>query len=233
MAEYMYNQRIGVTAGVDEFVRRVYNWMALGLAITGGVAFFTASSPSLMQLIFGNSLVLIILIVAELGMVFSLAGMINRIKGSTASTLFVIYSILNGLTLSAIFIMYTRSSIASTFFVCSATFVATSLYGYTTKKDLTSFGGFFFMGLIGIIIASVVNLFMHSQTIYWLITYVGVIVFVGLTAYDTQKIKQIAAAGFEDEEMEHKGAVLGALTLYLDFINLFLMLLRILGGRRD
>ncbi|MBF0474564.1 MAG: Bax inhibitor-1/YccA family protein [Deltaproteobacteria bacterium] len=233
MAEYMYKQRIGLAAGVDEFVRSVYNWMALGLAITGGVAFFTASSPSLMQMIFGNPMVLIILIVAELGMVFSLAGMINRIKGSTASTLFVIYSILNGLTLSAIFIMYTRSSIASTFFVCSATFVATSLYGYTTKKDLTSFGGFFFMGLIGIIIASLVNLFLHSETIYWVVTYAGVIVFVGLTAYDTQKIKQIAAAGFEDEEMEHKGAVLGALTLYLDFINLFLMLLRILGGRRD
>ncbi|MBF0523858.1 MAG: Bax inhibitor-1/YccA family protein [Deltaproteobacteria bacterium] len=233
MAEYMYKQRIGLAAGVDEFVRSVYNWMALGLAITGGVAFFTASSPSLMQMIFGNPMVLVILIVAELGMVFSLAGMINRIKGSTASTLFVIYSILNGLTLSAIFIMYTRSSIASTFFVCSATFVATSLYGYTTKKDLTSFGGFFFMGLIGIIIASLVNLFLHSETIYWVVTYAGVLVFVGLTAYDTQKIKQIAAAGFEDEEMEHKGAVLGALSLYLDFINLFLMLLRIMGGRRD
>ncbi|MBF0552789.1 MAG: Bax inhibitor-1/YccA family protein, partial [Deltaproteobacteria bacterium] len=105
--------------------------------------------------------------------------------------------------------------------------------GYTTKKDLTSFGGFFFMGLIGIIIASLVNLFLHSETIYWVVTYAGVIVFVGLTAYDTQKIKQIAAIGFADEEMEHKGAVLGALTLYLDFINLFLMLLRILGGRRD
>ncbi|MBF0509755.1 MAG: Bax inhibitor-1/YccA family protein [Deltaproteobacteria bacterium] len=233
MAEYMYKQRIGLAAGVDEFVRSVYNWMALGLAITGGVAFFTASSPSLMQMIFGNPMVLIILIVAELGMVFSLAGMINRIKGSTASTLFVIYSILNGLTLSAIFIMYTRSSIASTFFVCSGTFVATSLYGYTTKKDLTSFGGFFFMGLIGIIIASLVNLFLHSETIYWVVTYAGVLVFVGLTAYDTQKIKQIAEVGFEDEEMEHKGAVLGALTLYLDFINLFLMLLRIMGGRRD
>ncbi len=155
-------------------------------------------------------------------------------QASTATALFVLYAALNGATLSAVFLVYARSSIASTFFVCAATFVAGSVYGWTTKKDLTTMGGFLFMGLIGIIIASVVNLFLKSSGMAMIISYIGVLVFVGLTAYDTQKIKNMAMTQPADVDagMVRKGAILGALSLYLDFINLFLMLLRILGDRR-
>ncbi|SPJ14671.1 conserved membrane hypothetical protein [Syntrophobacter sp. SbD2] len=147
--------------------------------------------------------------------------------------MFFAYSFLNGLTLSTIFLIYTKASIANTFFVTAGTFAAMSLYGYTTKRDLTSIGSFLMMGLIGIIIASFVNFFFRSPAIYWLITYAGIAVFVGLTAYDAQKIKEMAYAGFSGSEDERKGAVIGALRLYLDFINLFLLLLRIFGSRRD
>lgn len=220
---------------VNEFVRSVYNWMGLGLALTAFVAFYVSSSPTIMRLVFGNSLVFIILIVAELGLVFSLAGMVNRMSAGTATSLFLVYSGLNGLTLSFVFLAYTRTSIASTFFVCAATFVACSVYGWTTKKDLTSWGGFLFMGLIGIIIASVVNMFIRSSGMSLIISYIGVIVFVGLTAYDTQKLKNMALTQPDGMEgaVVRKGAILGALALYLDFINLFLMLLRIFGSARD
>jgi FtsH-binding integral membrane protein len=215
------------------FIRRVYNWMALGLAATALVALYTAGNPQLLKMIFGNTLVFFGLIIAELGLVIWLSAGINRLQFSTASALFFVYSALNGLTLSVIFLAYTRASIASTFFVTAGTFGVTSLYGYTTKKDLSSWGSFFFMGLIGIIIASVVNIFLKSPMVYWVVTYAGILVFVGLTAYDTNKLKQMALAGFADEETEGKSAVLGALALYLDFINLFLMLLRIFGSSRD
>jgi FtsH-binding integral membrane protein len=216
-----------------EFIRRVYNWMALGLAATALVALYTAGSPWLQRMIFGNSLVFFGLIIGELVLVFWLSAAIDRLAYSTASMMFFIYSALNGLTLSVIFLVYTETSIASTFFVTAGTFGVTSLYGYTTKRDLTSWGGFLFMGLIGIILASVVNIFLKSPMIYWVVTYAGIIVFVGLTAYDTQKLKEMAVQGFATEEAEGKSAVMGALALYLDFINLFLMLLRIFGQRRD
>ncbi len=214
------------------FVARVYNWMGLGLATTAVVALLTASSPSLLNLIFGSQFVFLGLVLGELGLVIALSAAISRLQATTAALMFFLYSALNGLTLSAIFLAYTSASIANTFFVTAGTFGLMSLYGYTTKRDLTSWGSFLFMGLIGIILASVVNLFMRSEAISWLVTYAGVIVFVGLSAYDAQMIKQMAASGFGDEESERKSAVIGALRLYLDFINLFLMLLNIFGRRR-
>ena len=220
---------------VSDYVRSVYNWMGIGLALTGFVAYYVSSSESILRLVFGNPLLLMVLIVAELGLVFAIAGMVNRMSAGTATALFVIYSGLNGVTLSSIFLVYAQASIVSTFFVCAATFIACSLYGWTTKKDLTSLGGFMMMGLIGIVIASLVNLFIQSSSVSMIISYIGVFVFVGLTAYDTQKIKNMAMTqpANLDGAVVRKGAIVGALSLYLDFINLFLMLLSIFGQRRD
>lgn len=230
----IYKQRAEVR--INAYVRSVYNWMCAGLAITGLVAWYVSGNAAIKTMIFGgSSALLFILFIAELGLVFAISGFINKMSGSTATALFILYSALNGVTLSFIFIFFTLSSIASTFFICALTFLACSVYGWTTKKDLTSIGGFMFMGLIGIIIASLVNMFIHSTAIYYAVSYIGVVVFVGLTAYDTQKIKDMAAtqpAGL-DGEVVRKGAILGALSLYLDFINLFIMLLRIFGGSRD
>ncbi|MBW1701058.1 MAG: Bax inhibitor-1/YccA family protein [Deltaproteobacteria bacterium] len=220
---------------VNDFIRSVYNWMAIGLALTGFVALYVSSSETMLRLIFGNPLIFFVLILAELGLVFSIAGMVNRMSAGTATSLFVLYSTLNGVTLSFIFLAYTRSSIVSTFFICAGTFIGCSIYGWTTKKDLTSWGGFLMMGLIGIIIASLVNMFIRSSGMSMIISYIGVIVFVGLTAYDTQKLKNMALTQPADLDgaVIRKGAILGALSLYLDFINLFLMLLRIFGTGRD
>ena len=220
---------------VSDYVRSVYNWMGIGLALTGFVAYYVSTSEALLRLVFGNPLLLIVLFIAEFGLVFSIAGMVTRMSAGTATALFVIYSGLNGVTLSTIFLVYAQSSIVSTFFICAATFIACSLYGWMTKKDLTSFGGFLMMGLIGIVIASLVNLFIKSSSMSMIISYIGVFVFVGLTAYDTQKIKNMALTqpANLDGAVVRKGAILGALSLYLDFINLFLMLLSILGQRRD
>jgi len=215
-----------------EFFRQVFNWMVAGLALTGGAAYFAASSQSFFQLIFGTPL-FYIMIFGELALVFILAGRAHRMKAPTATLLFIIYSVLNGLTLSIIFKAYSGGSLATAFFVTAGTFGAMSFYGYTTKRNLASWHGFLFMGLVGIIIATLVNFFLASETIYWLVTYAGVLIFVGLTAYDTQRLRAIAAGGFDSEETQHKAAIIGALALYLDFINLFLMLLRIFGGGRD
>ncbi len=206
--------------------------MMVGLAMTALASAFMLSSQTAQQLIFGNKMVFYGLIIAEFGMVIAISAAINKMSATTATLMFVAYSALNGITFAAIFMIYTRSSIVSTFLVTAGTFGAMSLYGYVTKKDLTGFGSFLFMGLIGIVIASVVNIFLQSEMIYWVTTYIGVFVFVGLTAYDTQKIKQIGQAGFANGEDQQKAAILGALRLYLDFINLFLMLLRIMGNRR-
>ncbi len=215
-----------------DFIRRVYNWMALGLAVTAIVALYAVNSGLIFRLL-GNPMIMLLLIVGEFGLVIALSAAIGRFQSSTALFMFFAYSFLNGLTLSTIFLIYTKASIANTFFVTAGTFAAMSLYGYTTKRDLTSMGSFLMMGLIGIIIASFVNFFFSSPAFYWLITYAGIAVFVGLTAYDAQKIKEMAYAGFSGSEDERKGAVIGALRLYLDFINLFLLLLRIFGSRRD
>jgi FtsH-binding integral membrane protein len=218
----------------NEFVRSVYNWMAVGLAITGVIAFYVSNNTDLLRMV-SSPLIQIVLFVAIIGLVVSISGMIDRMGAGTATGLFVIYSSLMGVFLAPIFIVYTQASIATTFFICAGTFVGCSIYGWTTKKDLTSLGGFFMMGLIGIIIASLVNMFIRSNAVSIVVSYIGVIVFVGLTAYDTQKLKNMALtqpAGL-DGEVIRKGAILGALSLYLDFINLFLMLLRIFGQSRD
>lgn len=219
---------------VNEFIRSVYNWMGIGLALTGFIAYYVSNNAEIQNLIFGNKLVFFGLIIAELGLVFAISARLNKMQASTATSLFVLYAALNGATLSSIFLVYTSSSITSTFFICSATFIACSIFGMTTKRDLTSMGGFMAMGLIGILIASVVNMFIKSSAMDMIISYIGVIVFVGLTAYDTQKLKHMAMtqpSGLEAGVIR-KGAILGALSLYLDFINLFLMLLRILGDRK-
>jgi len=227
--------REGVQVRVNDFVRSVYNWMCIGLAVTGFIAYYISGNEALLKMIFANRAIFWILLLAELGLVFAISGMINRMSAGTATGLFVLYSALNGATLSFIFLIYTSSSIASTFFICAATFLGCSIYGWTTKKDLTSIGGFCMMGLIGIIIASLVNMFTKSGAVSMIISYIGVIVFVGLTAYDTQKIKDMAVSQPDglDGAVIRKGAILGALSLYLDFINLFLMLLRIFGQSRD
>ena len=220
---------------VNSFIRSVYNWMSVGLALTAFTAYYVANSPTLIQIIFGNQLLFFGLIVVELGMVFYLSARVQQMSASTATGLFIAYSVLNGATLASIFLVYSGSSIASTFIVCALTFAACSVYGMVTKRDLTSVGGFMMMGLIGIIIASLINLFFKSPAMSMIISYVGVLVFVGLTAYDTQKLKEMALTQPADISgaMVRKGAIMGALTLYLDFINLFLMLLRIFGSSRD
>ncbi len=217
---------------VNAFVRSVYNWMGIGLALTGLIAFYVSGSETAIRFIFGNKVVFYGLIIGELALVLLLSARIEKIQASTATALFLLYSALNGATLSFIFLAYTKSSIASTFFVCAATFTACSVFGWVTKRDLTSLGSFMFMGLIGIIIASVVNMFIKSNSMSMIISYIGVLVFVGLTAYDTQKIKTIAVSQPDmNTAVARKGAIIGALALYLDFINLFLMMLRIFGNR--
>ena len=177
---------------VNDFVRSVYNWMALGLALTGIIAFYVAHSESLMKLIYGNQLIFWGLIIGELVLVFSISGRITKMSAQTATGLFLLYSALNGATLSFVFLAYSGTSIARVFFITAGTFAVCSVYGMTTKRDLTSLGGFLFMGLVGIIIASVVNMFIRSDAMTLIISYIGVIVFVGLTAYDTQRIKEMA-----------------------------------------
>jgi FtsH-binding integral membrane protein len=214
-----------------EFFRRVYTWMGLGLATTALVAMWVASSPTALRIIFGNKWVFYSLIIAELVLVFALAAALGRLRPAAIYSMFFLYSAMNGLTLAAVFLVYTETSIASTFFVTAGTFGIMSLYGYTTKRDLASWGSFLFMGLIGIILASLVNIFFQSPLVYWVTTYAGILVFVGLTVYDTKQLKEMAQEAM-DEETARQGGIMGALVLYLDFINLFLMLLRILGKKR-
>ena len=212
----------------NTLVRQVYAWMGAGLLITAVMALVTLSSPDVYRAITGNRLLFYGLMIGELALVFTLSGAINRLSETTATLLFVAYSALNGVTLSVVALVYTGSSIASTFVITAGMFGAMSIFGYMTRRDLTSWGSFLFMGLIGVVIASIVNIFMASSAVSWVISGIGVIVFTGLTAYDTWKIKAMAAGGTEGR----KPAILGALTLYLDFINLFLMLLRFTGNRR-
>ena len=216
------------------FLAKVFNWMAIGLGLTGITAFMVANSDAAKQLIFGNQIVFYGLIFGELGMVIYLSARIQKISAQAATGLFVAYSVLNGATLAAIFLAYTATSIASTFFIAAGMFVGMATYGTVTKKDLSSMGSCLFMGLIGMIIAAVVNMIIGSAMISWVISAVGVLVFTGLTAYDVQKISRIGASGIMDsgEAAIRKGAIMGALALYLDFINLFLSLLYLLGDRR-
>ncbi len=228
-------------ARVNTFVRGVYTWMTMGLALTGLTAWFFANSPFLLNFLFqaspdgGASPTLLFygVMIAPIILAITLSARIHKMQASTATFMFLTYAVLMGAFLSMIFLIYSGSSIAQVFFICSGTFLACSIYGWTTKKDLTSMGSFMAMGLIGIIIASVVNIFMRSTMMHMVISYIGVIVFVGLTAYDTQKLKGMALAMPSDVDaaVVRKGTIQGALTLYLDFINLFIMLLQFVGNR--
>ncbi len=238
----MYSSDNGRTMVIDRsrsqvatlFLAKVFNWMAIGLGLTGLTALLVASSPALQQAIFGNKIVFYGLIFGELGMVIYLSARIEQMSARMATNLFLGYSVLNGATISAILLLYTGTSVATTFFVAGGMFVSMAIYGTVTKKDLTSMGSFLFMGLVGIIIASVVNIFLGSSMISWVVSAIGVIVFTGLTAYDVQKITRIGSGGIMENGQAaiQKGAIMGALALYLDFVNLFLMLLRFLGDRR-
>ena len=220
-------------AAQSTLLRSVYVWMTLALVITGFVSMYVAQSYQLISFIFGNRLALWGMLIAELAVVFYLSARINSISFTKATVMFIIYSILNGATLASIFLVYTMNSIASTFFVAAGTFGVMALYGYITKSDLTRIGNICLMALIGLIIATLVSMFWQNSMLQMIITYVGVILFVGLTAYDSQKIKRLLTAdGIEVTEETQKIALLGALTLYLDFINLFLYLLRLLGDRK-
>ena len=214
-------------------MRKVFVWMTLALAITGLTAFGVATSPSLVALIFGSKVMFWGLIIAEFALVFAISGAINRLSISTATLLFILYSVVNGATLATIFFAFSTAVIAKTFFITAGTFGVMALVGYTTKTDLTSMGKLLFMALIGLVIASVVNIFVASSGFDLIISYVGVLIFVGLTAYDTQKIKEMCQAAPDAGEGAQKLALLGALSLYLDFINLFLYLLRIFGNNKD
>ena len=214
------------------FINKVYAWMTLALSITGFVALRTLQSYEMINLLVGSGNGIIVLFLIELGIVFWLVRRINSMSVNMAIGMFLLYSALNGFTLSIILLAYTGASIASTFFITAGTFGAFSLFGYFTKKDLSGWGSFLYMALIGLIIASFVNFFLRSETFYYLVSYIGVLIFVGLTAYDTQKIKQMSLTVDADSDSGKKGAILGALTLYLDFINMFIFLLRIFGNRR-
>ncbi len=210
--------------------RQVYIWMSLALFITGITALIVANNNSLIYSLMSNQLLFWGLMIGEVVMVAVLAARIHKLSLATATVMFIAYSIINGVTMSLLFLLYTSESIASTFFITAGTFGAISAYGYFTKKDLSSLGSILIMALIGILIASLVNIFLESSTLYWIISYVGVAIFVGLTAYDTQKIKE-SIMNSDVNETAYKIALMGALELYLDFINLFIYLLRIFGDR--
>lgn len=219
-------------AETQRFFVKVYGWMSLALSLTGLVAIWIATQPPMINLIFGNSLVFFGLLIAEFVLVVYLSGWVKKMSVITAKIVFLLYSLLNGVTFSCIFLIYTTKSIASTFFVTAGTFAVMSIYGFVTRSDLSKLGNLFFMGLLGIIAASVINIYYQNSTLDWIITYSGVVIFVGLIAYDTQKLKNYNVIGNEGTDEDKKEAIIGALSLYLDFINLFLMLLRVMGRKR-
>lgn len=229
-----YNQSYGsdqTTSMVTSAMKKVYVKMTIALVVTGLVSYFCGTSYDYLTFFGENRWFMWVLIIAELGMAFGISGAINKLPSATAAGLFYLFAVVNGLLLAPIFVVYTHESIAKTFFITAGTFGAMSIFGYTTNQDLTKVGNILFMALIGLIIAMVVNIFTKSSTLDWIITIAGVIIFVGLTAWDTQKIKQMAAIMPSDQI--GRLATLGALSLYLDFVNLFLYLLRIFGSSRD
>ena len=213
-------------------MRKVYTWMTLALVITGITAWVVAHSPAILQMIMTNKILFLGLLFGELILVWSVSAAINRLSLTTATLLFVLYSVLNGVTMSFIFLAYTYESVTNVFLITAGTFAAMAFFGYFTKTDLSSIGRILFMALIGLIIATIVNIFVKSSGFGMILNYLGVLIFVGLTAWDTQKIKQMAAETVGEENVS-KVATIGALELYLDFINLFLYLLRIFGGNRN
>lgn len=232
MANYVSTQTAERSL-VTVLFKSLYMQMAAALAITGLTAWFVANSPAMLQFLYGNTATIWILAIAQIGLVMWLSSRLFSMSMTTATLLFIAYSVLTGMTLSAIFLIYSGESIAATFLVTAGTFLVMSIIGYTTKMDLSKLGSILFMLLIGLIIASVVNIFLASSTLYWITTYVGVIVFVGLIAWDTQNIRKMFIEHGGDDEPAQKIALMGALMLYLDFINLFLYLLRILGNSRE
>ena len=220
-----------VSEAFPVLMRKVYVWMTLALAITGFTAYGVATSPGILQAIYTNQILFWGLVIAEFALVIGVSAAINRLSLTTATLMFILYSVINGALLSYIFLAYTASSVATVFFITAGTFGAMALIGYTTKADLSSMGKILFMALIGLIIATIVNVFVKSDGLTMILSYVGVLIFVGLTAYDTQKIKQMLMQAPDASEGAQKMALLGALTLYLDFINLFIYLLRIFGKR--
>lgn len=225
------DQQLAMSEAFPVLMRKVYVWMTLALAITGFTAYGVANSPGLLQAIYTNQILFWGLIIAEFGLVIGVSAAINRLSLTTATLMFVLYSVINGTLLSYVFLAYTSTSVATVFFITAGTFGAMAFLGYTTKTDLSSMGKLLFMALIGLVIATIVNFFVKSSGLTLLLSYIGVLVFVGLTAYDTQKIKQMLLQAPDTGEGAQKVALLGALSLYLDFINLFLYLLRIFGRR--
>lgn len=225
--------RWATSSALPVLMRKVYTWMALALVITGVTAYGVANSPAILQMIVTNKILFFGLLIGELALVWGVSAMIDRLSLTTATLLFVLYSVINGVTLSFIFLAYTYQSITSVFFITAGTFAVMALFGYFTKTDLSSIGRILFMALIGLIIATIVNIFVKSSGLGMILNYVGVLIFVGLTAWDTQKIKQMLATAEDAGETAQKVALMGALSLYLDFINLFLYLLRIFGSSRD
>lgn len=228
---YQYNTGQTLISRVSQVMKRVYANMTLALIITGLVSYFCGNSYGFLSYFAQNSWLMWVLIIAEFGIVIGVSAGINKLSTATATMLFILFSVINGLLLAPIFIVYTGASIAKTFFITAGTFGAMSIYGFTTNSDLTKMGSILFMALIGLIIASLVNMFVGSNTLGWIISIFGVLIFVGLTAWDTQQIKKMAMIAPNDSY--GRLAVLGALNLYLDFINLFLYLLRFFGASRD
>ena len=213
-----------------QFFNSVYAWMASGVALTAVVAWWVSTQPQIAQIFYGPARWVVLIV--QIVLVIAIVGAVNKISTGVATILFMLYSALMGLTLSVIFHIYAAPIIATTFGVTAGMFAAVSIYGFVTKRDLTHFGSLLFMALIGLVLASIVNIFWANPVLYWIVTYAGVLIFVGLTAYDTQKLKMIAVQTADDPAMASRMAISGALTLYLDFINLFLFMLRILGDRR-
>lgn len=231
MANYV-SQHTATDVAVSALFKSVYMQMAAALSITGLVAYFLSQSQDFWLFLANNTSLIWVVLIAQIVLVIWLSARFTQMSMTTATLLFILYSAMMGVTMSTIFMVYTMSSIASVFFITAGMFLVMSLLGYFTRMDLTRLGSLLFMALIGVIIASLVNIFLKSEMLYWVVSYVAVVVFVGLTAYDTQKIKQMLVEYGEVDEMGYKLALFGALTLYLDFINLFLYLLRIFGDRR-
>jgi len=218
---------------VRQFIHKVYAWMSAGLAVTGACAWYMFSDPRMIVNLVHTPFLFYGLMIGEFILVVALSGWVQRMDAGTAKFAFLFYSAINGVTLSVLFLVYTQASIANAFFMTAGLFGVMSLYGFTTQTDLTSMGNLCFMALLGVILASLVNIWTHSPAVQWAVNYLSILIFVGLTAYDTQRIKALNQFGREGTDEETKGAILGALTLYLDFINLFISLLRVTGKRRD
>ncbi len=233
LEQLVRERNVTLSTAFPALMRKVYVWMTMALGITALSAYGVASNPNMLQLIYGNSMVIWLLIIAELGLVMYTTARIDRLSLTTATTLFVIYSALNGITLSSVFLAYAMTTIGQVFVITAGTFAAMAAYGYFTKTDLSKIGNILFMALIGLVIATLVNLFMKSAMLDMALSYIGVLIFVGLTAWDSQKIKVMLATRQDVGETSQKIALMGALTLYLDFINLFLYLLRIFGRSND